>query len=123
MLKRSREADSAFENLMQSVDDDWDFKTAYALALHNELCMDDPGLGTMQQVVVKHIKYHTGLIRFRELLRRKEIKLRMADEITNSLAIAFNSDMSDEEFVDCVGKCADRDILKEFRTIIKKQVL
>lgn len=123
MLKRYREADSVFENLIQAVDDDWDFKTAYALALHNELCVEDPGLGIMQQVVVKHIKYRTGLLRFRELLRRKGLKLRMADEITNPLAIAFNSDMSDEEFVDSVAKSVDANAWVEFKAIVKKQVL
>lgn len=123
MLKRYSETDSVFENLIQSVGDEWDFKTAYALALHNELCVGDPGLGIMQQVVVKHLKYRTGLIRFRELLRRKGMALRMADEITNPLAIAFNSDMSDEEFVDYVGKCADTNTWKELLNIVKKQVL
>lgn len=42
---------------------------------------------------------------------------------TNPLAIAFNSDMSDEEFVDSVAKCVDTNAWGEFRTIVKKQVL
>lgn len=123
MQKRPQEADAVFSELMEAADDDWDFKTAYALALHNELGVGDPGLNIMQQVVVKHLKYRMGLIRFRELLRRKERKLKMADEITNALAVAFNSDMGDDEFADSVIECTSPSVLKEFKDILRKQVL
>lgn len=123
MQQKHSEADVAFEELVDNAGDDWDFKTAYALAVHNELGVGDPGLGTMQHVVVKHLKYRTGLTRFRELMRRKGKKLKMADEITNTLALAFNSNMSDEEFVASVTGCAETSVLKEFKEILRKQVL
>lgn len=123
MQQKHREADVAFGELIDNMREEWDFKTAYALAVHNELGVGDPGLGTMQHVVVKYLKYSTGLTRFRELMRRKGQKLKMADEITNTLALAFNSDMSDGEFVSIVTGCEETAVLKEFKEILRKQVL
>ncbi len=122
-LKRYSEADALFNDLVETQGDEWDFKTAYALALHNELCVGDPGLNVMQQVVVKFPKYKTGMRRFRELMCRKKRKLKMADEITNELALAFNSTMSDEDFARQVVACEEEDVQTGFIYILRKQVL
>ncbi len=123
MQKKHQEADILFNDLVKAQDEDWDFKTAFALAIHNELGVGDPGLGIMKTVVIKFGNYQTSMRKFRELMKNKKRPLKMAEEITNPLAVAFNSEMSDEDFLKKLKICEDKDEKKEFMNIIKKQVL
>lgn len=119
MQKKYKEADDLYNELDGFIGDAWDFKMAYALALHNELCVNGPGITSMQSVVLSNVKYRMGLLRFRELMRIHGHKLESSNENANELVIAFNSDMSDGEFADVVRGCANEDWLNGFVCLIR----
>lgn len=116
------EADRVFDTILTECDYKYDFKSIYALSLHNELCVNDPGLSSMQYVAFYNQRYSRSLFDLRMLMRRKSMKLRMLDEIKNPLALAFNSDKSDDEFQRDFLNCTDKSAVKEFWEIVRNQV-
>lgn len=122
MQNKHNEADPLFVELLEAQGEAWDYKTLYAIALHNELHTNDSGLSAIHMVVKRYPKYITGLVTFRNLMLRNNRKLVMREEITNPLALVFNSDIDNETFASNVVNCMDNDKLKEFINIIKKQV-
>lgn len=119
MQSRHKEADGLYDELISNIGDAWDYKMAYALALHNELCVGDPGLDSLRSVVLYNVKYRTALLRFRELMRLHDQKLTLPGGNTNELVTAFNSQMTDGEFADVVRGCEKEEELSVFVRLVR----
>jgi tetratricopeptide (TPR) repeat protein len=74
-----------------------DAKVLYMMAILNEMHIGDPGLDLMRRLVVIKPKYNKGILSFRNLIKRHNLVLESNKE--NELVDAFNSDMSETEFL------------------------
>ena len=99
-MERYQEAD-AVNVLMGEVFDmsTPDAKVLYSIAILNELHIGDPGLNLMQQLIAAKPKYNKGILSLRQLMKRKGLVLVKKSEEPRELVDDFNSDMSDEDFV------------------------
>lgn len=79
-----------------------DAKVLYMMAMLNEMHIGDPGLDLMRRLVVIKPKYNKGILSFRNLMKRHNLVLESNKE--NELVDAFNSDMSETEFLELLKK-------------------
>ena len=98
LLERGIEADVVNGELLSILDGNFDAKVYYQTAIVNELYTQDSGINIMQKVVVERPQYQKAIIALRNLLKRKGYLLQIHPDDLNDLSIAFNSDMSEEEF-------------------------
>ena len=100
-LERYEEAD-AVNVLMGDVFDmsTPDAKVLYMIAMLNELHIGDPGLNLMQELIKVKPKYDKGILSLRQLMKRKGLVLVKKSDETRELVDDFNSDLSEEEFLE-----------------------
>lgn len=98
LLGRHDEADITYNQLGEQTDiSQPDAKTLYALAMHNELYVGEPGLSMMQMLLGLKPRYDHGICALRELMKHKGIQLEASGE--SELIDAFNSDMGEKDFI------------------------
>lgn len=107
MQKRYKEADDVNIELLEGLDFHApDAKILYMVAVVNEMYIGDPGLNLMCMVVSKHPRYDRAVITLRMLMRRAGTRLDRLPETDNQELIdAFNSDMSDKDFLSMLRLC------------------
>ena len=101
-LERYQEADKVNVELAKHFEASApDAKVVYMIAMLNEMHIGDPGLDMMQKLVEMRPKYERGFISLRNLMKRKSLALSMEEDEDEEqgLVEAFNSDMSEDEFV------------------------
>jgi tetratricopeptide (TPR) repeat protein len=101
-LERYQEADKVNVELAKHFEaSEPDAKVVYMIAMLNEMHIGDPGLDMMQKLVEMRPKYERGFISLRNLMKRKSLALSMEEDEDEEqgLVEAFNSDMSEDEFV------------------------
>jgi tetratricopeptide (TPR) repeat protein len=77
-----------------------DAKVLYMIAMLNELRIGDPGLNLMQELIKVKPKYDKGILSLRQLMKRKGLVLVKKSDETRELVDDFNSDLSEEEFLE-----------------------
>lgn len=99
-LERYQEAD-AVNVLMGDVFDmsTPDAKVLYMIAMLNELYIGDNGLNLMQELIKAKPKYDKGILSLRYLMKRKGLELMKKSDVSCELVDDFNSDVTEEEFV------------------------
>lgn len=115
------DADITYSCYAEACAKTYDMKTCFALALHNEIFMGDPGMSLLQ-FVIKHTQYEQAILSLRTLMRSKVMELVTNGELTNPIAMAFNSDASDDTLVSMMHNECDKNDMKEFVRIIGKQI-
>lgn len=81
-----------------------DLKLLYAIAVTNELYMDEPGIGVMCSLVKERINYNNGLLTLRTLMKRRGEFLNIEDDEAVLLE-AYNSDISNDDFLVVLADC------------------
>lgn len=113
-LERYHEADEVNVQLCNVFDMATpDAKVLYMIAMLNELYIGDPGMDYMRKLVEIKPKYNNGILALRKLMKLHGLKLDNAADTVSELLDAFNSDISEEEFVT---------LLKTYRTKAPKAV-
>ena len=98
LLERGVEADIVNGELLSILGNDFDAKVYYHTAIVNELYTQDAGINIMQKVVVERPQYIRSVVMLRNLMRRKGLLLHIHPDILTDVSVAFNSNLSDEEF-------------------------
>ena len=102
-----------------------DAKIIFTVAAHNELYMNEPGLDIMKKLVEIKPRYDHGIVEFRKLMKKHVKSLGDLTEEPNEIVEAFNSSLSDSEFIDMLKdkrQNAPKEFT-EFRQSIRKLVL
>lgn len=81
-----------------------DAKSLFMIAVVNELHTQDPGLLLMQKLLRAKPKYDHGIVKLRNLMKLKCVPLLMPSGERCDIEIAFNSDLSDEDFSSMLAK-------------------
>ena len=96
-LERYNEADTVYEMLAAGFDAATpDAKLLYAVAMHNEFCIKANGLVEMRELVKIHNHYLNGYVAIRKIMKKRGMTVGGSSNISE----AFNSDMSDEAFLE-----------------------
>ena len=98
LLERGVEADEVNGELLSILDGNFDAKVYYQTAIVNELYTQDSGINIMQTLIKERPQYQKAIIALRNLLKRKGYLLQIHPDDLNDLSVAFNSDMSEEDF-------------------------
>ena len=98
LLERGVEADEVNGELLSILDGNFDAKVYYQTAIVNELYTQDSGINIMQTLIKERPHYQKAIITLRDLLKRKGYLLQIHPDGLNDLSVAFNSDMSEEDF-------------------------
>lgn len=105
-LERYSEADEVNVMLGEAFDMSTpDAKVLYMIAMLNEMHIGDPGVDYMRKLVEVKPKYNNGILALRQLMKRHNLKLDNAADTVSELLDAFNSDISDEEFLIQLKEC------------------
>lgn len=104
-LERYAEADAVYEELAEKLDLSMpDVKILYSMAMHNEMNIGISGIGCMSRVVYDRRKYDHGILAFREMMKRRGLKIAEPSS-RNGLLQAFDSEISDEDFASQLKMC------------------
>ena len=124
-LERYEEAD-AVNVLMGDVFDMTmpDAKVLYSIAMLNELHIGDNGLNLMQELIKVRSKYNRGIQSLRYLMKRKGLVLVKTTDEPRELVDDFNSDMSEEDFVEKLVTAREKapKAVEYLLRLIRKQV-
>lgn len=105
-LERYVEADEVNVMLGEAFDMSTpDAKVLYMIAMLNEMHIGDPGVDYMRKLVEIKPKYNNGILALRQLMKRHGLRLDNAADTVSELLDAFNSDISDEEFLVQLKEC------------------
>ena len=77
-----------------------DVKSLYMAAKLNEEHLGESGLRIMQLAIKARPKYDKGILALRSMMKKHQIELDKLSEEYSGLVDAFNSEISDEEFVE-----------------------
>jgi len=116
LLEQWENADLLNVQLVQSLNDEFDAKSYYQIAVVNELHTNDPGLGIMQKVIKNCPHYYKAVIKLREIMQMKSLKLK--DEEEDTITGQFNSDLSSAEFESILVK-ARKDEPRIYKDLLK----
>lgn len=91
-----------------------DLKVLYAIAVTNELHINEPGIELMCTLVKERVNYYNGLLTLRTLMKRRGRTLNLEIDEETVLSEAFNSDISNDEFIVLLDDCRrnNRDAFK-----------
>lgn len=96
-----------------------DLKLLYIIAVTNELYIDEPGIELMCSLVKERINYANGMLMLRNLMKRRGRTLHIEEDEETVLLDAFNSDISNDEFIVLLEDCR-RNNREAFRFLIKQ---
>lgn len=101
LLGRYKEADDVNAKILDKVDLVMpDVKSLYMAAKLNEEHLGESGLRIMQLAIKARPKYDKGILALRSMMKKHQIELDKLSEEYSGLVDAFNSEISDEEFVE-----------------------
>ncbi len=107
-LGRHQDADVFFGQLLEDLDMNIpDLKLLYQVALHNEYQVNDPGILMIKILLENKPDYYNGVVKLREIMMFKNLKLVNKSDDQILLLEMFNSEMSNDEF--------EKDILKSLK--------
>ncbi|NPD82643.1 AAA family ATPase [Prevotella sp. PINT] len=105
-LERYKEADEVHCKMVNTFDMTTpDAKIIYTIAMLNEMHIGEPGLDIMRKLVEIKPKYDRGIMALRLLMRKRGMQL---PNENSELVDAFNSDMSDDEFLCQLKECREK---------------
>lgn len=105
-LERYKEADNVNSLMAESFDaTSPDAKIIYMIAIVNELYMGEFGIDLMTKLVEFRPKYDNGILALRMLMQRKGLKLTESANSPCELVGDFNSNMSEEDFLEKLRVC------------------
>ena len=124
-LERYQEADAVNVQMGNVFDMSTpDAKVLYMIAMLNELHIGDNGLNLMQELIKAKPKYNKGILSLRYLMKRKGLVLVKTSDETRELVDDFNSDMTEEEFVQKLAMAREKapKAVEHLLRLIRKQV-
>lgn len=105
-LERYEEADEIHAEFLEHIDLSMpEVKFMFSIAMLNELHTEDSGIELMQMLVKSRKKYNTSILAMRFLMKRRGMKLEVGDSMHPELVEMFNSDKSEEEFLEFLKSC------------------
>ncbi len=123
LMERWEDADTINGQLAQSLDDEFDAKSYYQIAVTNELHTNDPGLGIMQKLITNLPHYQNGIVTLREIMCKKKRTLMIDGNEIPELVQCFNSEEKMESFKERLSSMyqTDRKAYNQLVKVIKNQ--
>ena len=123
LMGRWEDADTIHGQLGQMLDDEFDAKSYYQIAITNELHTQDSGFGIMQKLISNLPHYQKGVMMLRSLMQNKNLLLKIDDSDVPELVQCFNSDEANNAFQERLSSAfkTDRRAYNNLIKVIKNQ--
>jgi hypothetical protein len=123
LMERWEDADTIHGQLGQMLDDEFDAKSYYQIAITNELHTQDSGFGIMQKLISNLPHYQKGVMMLRSLMQNKNLLLKIDGSDVPELVQCFNSDEANNAFQERLSSAfkTDRRAYNNFIKVIKNQ--
>ena len=118
LMERWEDADTIHGQLGQSLNDEFDAKSYYQIAITNELHTQDSGLGIMQKIITNLPHYQKGVLTLRTLMQNKKQKLNNDSSDVPELVQYFNSEEDANVFQERLSSAFEND-RKAYNHLIK----
>ena len=112
------DADTIHGQLGQSLNDEFDAKSYYQIAITNELHTQDSGLGIMQKLITNLPHYQKGVLTLRTLMQNKKQKLNNDSSDVPELVQYFNLEEDANVFQERLSSAFEND-RKAYNHLIK----
>ena len=123
LMERWEDADTIHGQLGQSLNDEFDAKSYYQIAITNELHTQDSGLGIMQKLITNLPHYQKGIVMLRILMQNKKQLLNIDGNEIPDIIQCFNSEADTDTFQERLSSAfkTDRKAYNHLVKVIKNQ--